>query len=189
MNRLAILIALWAFLVSPLRAEKLTLTVDPTASEVNFFLGSTLHDVHGTLGLTEGRLHFDTEGGEAAGLLIIDLIGAKTGNAKRDRKMHQEVLESKLFPKVEFTPRMTEGVLPLQGFGDLQLEGEVALHGSRHPATLQVRAKRVDQRVEATFTLEIPFVKWGLKDPSVFVLRTDKVVQVEGSIEGNLNRP
>ncbi len=56
-------------------------------------------------------------------------------------------------------------------------------------ATLQVRARRVDQRVEATFTLEIPFVKWGLKDPSLFVLRTDKVVQLEGTIEGTLAQP
>ena len=50
------------------------------------------------------------------------------------------------------------------------------------PVTVQVKNDLVTARAK----FAVPYVAWGMKDPSNLVLRVDKIVDVEVALNGNL---
>ena len=177
-------------LVAPLASasEPVTLKLDPGASHAKFTLGSTLHTVHGEMPILEGALRFDPNGGDATGDVVLDARGAVTGNTKRDKKMHQRVLQSATFPELVFHLTRIEGALPSRGSAELRLVGTLELLGSGHEVVIPATVSRTGSTVEGRAAVSVPYVEWGLEDPSVFVLRADKEVQVELDIRGELDR-
>lgn len=180
-------------LVSPVAAgqEMLVLDLDPEQSTVQFQLGATLHTVHGDLGPASGRIAFDAQTGLASGEVVIDLTGAETGAPRRDQKMHDKILETDRFPQAVYRVERIDlpGAL-VQGSNDLQLHGTLTLHGVTHRVALPAIADLQGDRVSATAWLDVPYVDWGLEDPSFFLLRVTKSVRVEitavGRIEGEI---
>lgn len=170
----------------PLEAAEQVLELDLDTTAVTFTLGSILHTVDGAMHLKEGTIRFDLESGEASGRVVIDAKLTETGNKKRDKKIHAKVLESGDFPEIVFTPETIEGAMAESGGSDLTLSGTVSIHGSDHPVTLKARVEREGGSISATSTLTIPYVEWGMQDPSVFVLRTDKQVEVSLMVHGIL---
>ncbi|MBZ0113025.1 MAG: YceI family protein, partial [Thermoanaerobaculia bacterium] len=159
-------------------SSKQTLTLDPEATEVTFELGATGHDVEGSLYLRSGELTLDFEGGTASGEITIDAVRTETGNEKRDRDMHEKVLESSLFPVFVFSASGLRGALATEGPSSIQLIGSISIHGEDHPLTLPVTVHEEAGQLIANATFDIPYVEWGMKDPSIFVLRVAKVVVV-----------
>jgi polyisoprenoid-binding protein YceI len=184
---LAVLLAAAA----PLAAENLVLELDPRETTVSLRFGATLHTVHGSLGKTSGRIEFDPATGAASGEVVVDLTGATTGNDRRDRKMHERILATGRYPQAVFHLERVNLPRPLrQGENDLQLHGTVDFHGASHPVSLSARATLTGNQVRASGWLEVPYVQWGIPDPSFFLLRVAKVVTVEvtavGRLEGRL---
>ncbi len=184
--RAVLLVVACAVAATAVAAEPLVLRLDPAASTVSFILASTLHEVHGTLPLSAGSITFDPAGGPASGAITVDASRAETGNEGRDEKMHGEVLETKKYPTIAFTPTRTEGALPADGSGRLTLVGMLALCGTSHELTLPASVERRGDRVTAIATVVIPYVAWGLEDPSVFVFRAAKEVTVTLAVSGQL---
>jgi hypothetical protein len=75
-------------------AQGSVFTVDPSKSTVEFTLGASLHTVHGTFKLKSGEIHFDPAKGTASGAIVVDALSGESGNEGRDKKMHQEILET-----------------------------------------------------------------------------------------------
>ncbi len=167
-------------------AEPLTLRLDPKTSRVRFELDALAHTIHGSLTVTSGELRFDPETGAASGEVVIDAKSAETGNGSRDRTMHETVLESVRFPRIVFTATHIAGKFAREGASDLQLGGTIALHGASHPVVLPAHVEAHGGTVEATAPLTVPFVEWGLEDPSNFLLRVGKQVQVQLEAQGAL---
>lgn len=172
-------------------AEMLVLQLDPERTSVDFLLDATMHTVHGHLGSASGRIAFDPASALATGELVIDLADAETGVSRRDRKMHEKILETDRYPTAVF--RVNRLDLPQslqQGRNELQLHGELELRGARHAVAVPAVAILDGDRITATAWLEIPYIDWGLEDPSFFVLRVAKTVRVEietaGRLEGEL---
>ena len=44
-------------------------------------------------------------------------------------------------------------------------------------------------RWHGTATMKIPYVEWGLKSPSNFILKADPVVEVELELVGTIAKP
>ena len=174
------------WMLSPAHAVEQTLSLDPAATKISFTLGSTLHTVHGTLQLDEGTIVFDDELGTASGGVVIDAASAETGNRKRDKKMHHKVLASETHPLIVFTPQKMQHRLVDDGSGRILLGGTVSVHGVEHAVDLDATVSRRGQRITASFDLPVPFVEWGMEDPSVFVFRTDKEVLVHVDLQGTL---
>jgi polyisoprenoid-binding protein YceI len=173
-------------LAAPARAAEQILRLDPAATRVEFTLDATLHSAKGRLPLREGEIDIDLAAGTAHGRLVFDAARAETGHEGRDEKMHAEVLESARYPEIVYTVTGAKADLDATGAGTVTLEGAVAIHGSQHPCTVTGRVRREGDRVVAEGNLTIPYVAWGMKDPSVFVLRVAKEVAVRFTAVGML---
>jgi polyisoprenoid-binding protein YceI len=173
-------------LATPAIAIESTLTLDPAKTDVTFELGATGHDVHGVLHLERGALHFDTATGVASGDVTIDARLTETGNAKRDKTMHAKVLDSAAHPSMVFHARSIEGELAPAGHSRVTLSGTVTLVGKDHPLSFPAEVDITNGEVAARATFSIPFVEWGLHDPSTFILKVAKQVVVSIATKGTL---
>ena len=157
-------------------AQEIALDLDPAQTKVEYKLGATLHTVEGTFALKRGHISFDPESGKAAGELVVDTTSGQSGNNSRDRNMHKSVLESARYPEIIFRPDRVEGKVAPQGRSQVQLHGTFTIHGADHEMTVPVDVEITDGRYTAIAHFQIPYVKWGMKNPSTFLLRvSDKV--------------
>jgi polyisoprenoid-binding protein YceI len=183
---------LLATLVLAFEAEAETLTLDPSATEITFELDATGHTVRGTLYLTSGEIEFDPVTGSASGEIRLDARQTDTNNPRRDKKLHEKVLESAKFPTIVFRSQRIEGSqspagkVRLEGTSEFELIGTLELLGREHPLSIAARAEIRDRKVEARASFAVPYVEWGLHDPSVLILRVGKIVQVELETSGTL---
>jgi len=168
------------------RAGVMVATVDPDATRVTFTLDATAHVVHGTLGTLGGEVRLDPATGLTTGEIRIDARSAETGNDRRDRKMHAEVLESGTFPLILLRPRTIVGRIGDGSESDVTIRGELVVHGAPHDVELPASIRVSNGRFTAKLSFTVPFVEWGMKDPSFFLLRVAKEVQVDVSAEGTL---
>ena len=188
----ALLIALPAPIALPQHAgsqsagNSLMFTVDPAQSTVNWTLGSSLHTVHGTFALKRGSLQVDPATGKASGEIVMDATSGKSGNDGRDKKMHKEVLESGKFGDIIFQPNSISGKLDTQGDSTVQIHGTFVLHGSEHELTVPAQANLSGGHWMGRAKFSVPFIEWGLKDPSTWLLKADHSVSVELELKGTV---
>lgn len=175
-----------ALAAGPTAAQSLRLAVQPDAAAVHFLLDATLHKVEGTAILSLAEMTLDPATGAAEGRFVVDATSLETGNRRRDREMHRKVLESETYPEIVFRPERIGGTLPPAGAFEIELEGTLELQGAEHARTLLVRGERDGDRIEATAGFTIPYVAWGLRDPSKLVLRVAKQVEVEIELAAEL---
>lgn len=186
----AVFVIAWAVLVAPAarpaRAEQIALVLDPAASKVSFTLDATGHDVEGTMAVKSGRIVFDPATGSASGEIVLDLKSAKTGSDGRDEDMHEKVLETGKYPAATFRAEKVRGTVAPSGASQVTLDGTLSFHGSDHKMSLPAKIQVENGRARADTELQIPYVQWGLRDPSLFVLRVAKVVDVTVHAVGTL---
>jgi polyisoprenoid-binding protein YceI len=173
----------------PVRAQQGELELDPARTAIHFTLKSSLHTVHGTFRLKNGRVSFDPATGKLSGLVVVDATSGQSGNGGRDSKMHREILESQKYPEITFTPTEAQGHVDTQGDSQAQVKGMFRLHGDDHEMVIpvDVRISGSDLTLDANFS--IPYLSWGLKNPSTFILRASDTVQLSvhavGQWKGN----
>jgi polyisoprenoid-binding protein YceI len=168
------------------RADERTLRLDPAACRVAFSLGATLHTAKGTLPVRSAEIRFDLETARASGRVVLDARAATTDSEGRDEKMHAEVLESARFPEIVFVPTAARGSLDPNGSGTVALSGTLEIHGTGHPFTVTAKVRTEGEKVTAEGAFKIPYVAWGMKDPSVFVMRVAKEVDVRIEAAGTM---
>ena len=186
LKRRAVLILVAALAAVSAQAQPRTLVLDPQASKVSFTLKATGHEVEGAFAVQSGRIAFDPATGAASGEIAVDLKNARTGNKDRDEKMHGEVLETKKHPLAVFRAEKIRGTVPDSGTGQVILDGMLSLHGSEHKVSLPAKIAVQNGRVRADTEFQIPYVEWGLRDPSIVMLRVAKVVAVKVHAVGTL---
>lgn len=182
-------LALLLATASPLAAGgEVTLRLHPEETRITFTLGATLHTVRGSLRLQEGEIRFDPVLGMARGRIVVNAQSAETGNRRRDRDMHVKVLESEEYPEIVFSPVRLEGEFNLTGESQVELHGRLWIHGEDHPLALPAKVEVEGDTLRARSTFTIPYVEWGMKDPSTFFLRVAKTVEVQLEAVGTLER-
>ena len=170
-------------------AGEIVLGLDPAQSKVHWALGSTVHTVHGSFAFKKGNLHLDTSTGKARGEIVVDATSGNSGNDSRDKKMHKEVLESARYAEVIFRPDRVEGKITPQGTLAVQVHGLFILHGSEHELTVPVQAEFAGDHWTGRAKFNVPFIDWGLKNPSNFLLKVNHAVDIELELKGNLQKP
>lgn len=179
-----LLLALSLPLLAPLRAEETSLVFEPSQTGIHWTLDTLLHTVHGTFRLKEGSIRFDRATGKASGEIVIDALSGESGSSARDSRMHSSILESKLFPRIVFRPDSVSGQIPLQGAGKLAVHGAFELHGKTHDFTLPVEVDVNAAQIVVKSKFQVPYVQWGLKNPSTFILKVDDKVLIELTASG-----
>jgi polyisoprenoid-binding protein YceI len=166
------------FMTGALWAQPVKLHLDPAQTAVEYSVGSTLHTVHGTFKLKRGDFLFDPATGSVSGDLVVDAASGESGNATRDKRMKESVLESSRYPDIVFRPDKVDGKVAPSGHSQVQLHGTFTLHGTDHELIVPLSVDADDSRYTATATFVIPYIKWGLKNPSTFILRVNDKVEI-----------
>lgn len=169
-------------------AGEIVFALDPTQSKVHWTLGTTLHIVHGTFGLKKGMLHLDTGSRNASGEIVVDATSGNSGDDSRDKKMHKDVLDSAHHGEIVFQPDHVEGKITSEGTCNVLVHGVFVLLGKEHELTVPVQADLATDHWAGSAKFAVPFIDWGLKNPSNFLLHVDHTVQVELELKGSLKR-
>ncbi len=167
-------------------ASEIILGIDPAQSKVHWTLGSTVHTVHGSFAFKKGTVQLDTSTGKASGEIVVDATSGNSGNDGRDKKMHKEVLESGRYAEVIFRPDRVEGEITPQGIFTVQVHGLFVLHGSEHELTVPVQAELAGDHWTGSAKFNVPFIDWGLKNPSNFFLKVNHAVEMDLELKGSL---
>src|SRR6202171_2422022 len=176
----ALFAVLAAFLLAPTgRAQEIAVQLDPVQTKIEFTLGSTLHTVEGTFKLKSGSIQFDPSTGKMSGSIVVDATSGESGNAGRDRKMHREILESGKFPEIVFAPNHGKGAFNPKGPSKLEVSGQFSIHGQDHDLTLPIDIEPKGRQLTLAAHITIPYIKWGLKNPSTFILRASDKVEID----------
>ena len=170
-------------------AQDVNFKFDPQHTAINFTLGDVLHTVHGTFLLERGSLTLDPLTAKLSGEIVVNARSGQSGNGMRDRKMQKEVLESDRYSEIAFRPDHLEGTLALQGKSSVQVHGAFSIHGAEHELSAPAEVEIFPDGWRATMRFEVPYAKWGMKNPSTLFLKVSESVDIDLSAAGTLTRP
>jgi polyisoprenoid-binding protein YceI len=177
---LALFAVLAAHVLTPaLYAQESVVQLDAAQTKIEFTLGDILHTVHGTFKLKNGTIRFDPSTGKIGESIAVDATSGESGNGSRDRAMHREILESGKFTEIVFTPNQVKGTLARKGPSQVEVLGQFRLHGKDHDVTLPIDIQQDGQQLQLTTHFIVPYVQWGLKNPSTFFLRVSDKVTID----------
>ena len=165
--------------VAHAQSGKIRLQFSPADTSIKFTLGDILHTVHGSFQLKRGEVEYDSVADAVRGTLVADATSGQSGNRSRDRRMHKEILETAKFPEITFRPDRVEGTVATSGSSTVQVHGIFSVHGSNHELTLPIRLQVFSDHWIADSHFTIPYVKWGVKNPSTFFLRVSESVEID----------
>jgi polyisoprenoid-binding protein YceI len=161
-------------------AQAYVVNFDPAQTKVAFTLDTTLHNVHGTFQLKSGQIHFDSATGKASGAIIVDARSGDTDNKSRDKKMHQEILESQKYPEIVFTSQQVRGSFDPKKASQVDVTGTFRIHGQDHDITMTMALQPGSgSQLHCDTNFTIPYITWGMKDPSTFLLHANDTVELE----------
>jgi hypothetical protein len=181
--------ALLFFIATAVHAQSrgLKVLLDPAQTEIHWKLSGGLRTTHGTFKLKSGELFFNPATGIAEGEILVDASTGESGNAARDKRMQQEVLESNRYPAIFFHPAHIKGQFKDgDAVQELVGDGMFNIHGADHPLELPLKVQVASGVVTLTAKFTVPYVQWGMKDPSKFLLRVSKQVEIEVTAKGTL---
>jgi polyisoprenoid-binding protein YceI len=187
MKSLAIF-AFAVFLAPTALAQRQTFVVDPNASVVKMTLKTTHELVNGTFHLQSGSITFDPSTLTMSGSVTILAGSGTTGNSSRDKKMNHDILASGQHATISFQPRSYLGAIALSGDSALQVAGIFTLLGVPHGITIPmvVHIEGATATVRSDFV--VPYVQWGVKNPSFFIWKADNDVAIDLFLTGRLSK-
>jgi polyisoprenoid-binding protein YceI len=167
-------------------AQQQTFTVNPGTSSIGFALTGTGHEVRGIFHVTSGTIQFERNAPKMSGTVVVSASSGDSGDKSRDKNMNQKVLQSDRFTDISFQPQSYSGTLAPSGDSTIQVSGTFTLHGTPHDITVPMQVHIDGQNLTAKGTFIVPYVKWGLKDPSVFILKVAKEVHIDLNLAGTV---
>jgi polyisoprenoid-binding protein YceI len=166
------------------QAQEATLNFDPAQTTVDFTLGDVLHTVHGNFRLKTGQVRFDPATNSISGEIVVDAPSGNSGSTGRDRKMHKEILQSARYSEVTFRPDRVDGKVLASGRSAVQVHGMFGILGAEHEITVPAQVELAPDHWSLIVHFAVPYVKWGMKDPSTFILRVEKTVDIDLNARG-----
>ncbi|MGB8260893.1 MAG: YceI family protein [Terracidiphilus sp.] len=190
MKRLAqaIFLALSLALAAQAPAQHQKFTINPDSSQVTFALGGNAHSVHGTFHVASGAIEFDPGAGSISGSVVVSALSGESGDKGRDKKMQSDVLESAKFAEVTFAPKSYTGAIAASGDSTIHVTGVFTLHGAAHEIAVPMQLHADGSNLTARGRFTVPYVQWGLKDPSIFILKVAKDVEIELTLVGTVSK-
>lgn len=181
-SRLAVAsVALALFAAAPAicAANELIVELDPVKTHVAFTVADTLHTVHGTFRLAQGHFSFNPVTSAMSGEIVVDARSGNSGSRARDGRMTRDILQAKRFPEIRFTPTSKLGEVAPSGVSNINVTGSFLIHGQAHDMTLPMQVTVSGDEIAAKATFVVPYVQWGMKNPSNFLFKVNDKVEID----------
>jgi hypothetical protein len=165
-------------------AQRQTFAVNPDASEVRMKLNTTHEVVNGTFHIQSGLINFDRAATQISGTVIVAAGSGKTGNDSRDKKMNRDILKVDQFATVSFAPKSYTGTIAATGDSTIQVGGVFTLLGTPHDLMIPMQIHIDGSRSTARAQFVVPYVQWGLKNPSFLIWKAENDVTIDLNLVG-----
>jgi polyisoprenoid-binding protein YceI len=180
--------ALAAALVPAALAQHQTFVVNPDASQVKMTLNTTHEVVNGTFHIQSGSIGIDRIAPKMSGAVVVLAGSGNTGNGSRDKRMNKEILKVEQYATVSFEPKSFTGAIAQSGDSTIQATGTFTLLGTPHEITLPILVHVEGTAATAKAHFDVPYIQWGLKDPSFFIWKADPKVSIDLFLSGQLSK-
>ena len=168
-------------------AQHQTFAVNPEASEVKMKLNKTHEVVNGTFHVQSGSINFDRTASHISGIVIVAAGSGKTGNDSRDKKMNKDLLKVDQFATVSFAPKTYSGTIAASGDSTIQVSGVFTLLGTAHDLTIPMQIHIDGSNATAKGQFVVPYVQWGLKNPSFLIWKAENDVGMDLNLIGQIS--
>jgi polyisoprenoid-binding protein YceI len=187
MKSFAVLV-LAAALAPAALSQHQTFVVNPDASEVKITLKTTHELVNGSFHVQSGSIEFDRSTPKMAGSVVVLAGSGKTGNDSRDKRMNKDILKVEQYGNVSFEPKTYTGAIALSGDSNLQVTGIFTLLGTPHEIAIPILVHLEGTTATAKAHFVVPYVQWGVKNPSFMIWKADDDVAIDLSLAGRLSK-
>jgi polyisoprenoid-binding protein YceI len=181
-------LALVVILAPAALAQHQTFDVNPDASEVKMTLKTTHEIVNGTFHIQSGSIEFDRSAPKLSGSVVVLAGSGKTGNDGRDKKMNKDILKVEQHATVSFEPKSYAGAIASSGESTIQVTGIFTLLGAPHKITIPMLVRLDGTAATAKAHFVVPYVEWGLKNPSFLIWKADNDVAIDLLLTGRLSK-
>ena len=169
-------------------AQHQNFTINPDASEIKITLNTTHEVVHGTFHLQSGSIEFDHSAPKMSGSVVVLAGSGKTGNDSRDNKMNKDILKVDHYTTISFAPKSYTGTIAPSGDSTIQVSGIFTLLGNPHDLTLPIQVHMDGSKATVKAHFVVPYVQWGLKNPSFLFWKAENVVAIDLLLTGALSK-
>jgi len=147
----------------------------------------TTHElVSGTFHIQSGSIEFDRGSLKMSGSVVVLAGSGKTGNDSRDKKMNKDILQVEQHATVSFEPKSYAGTIAASGDSTIQVAGIFTLLGMPHQITIPMLVHLEGATASAKAHFVVPYVQWGLKNPSFLIWKAENDVAIDLSLVGHL---
>jgi polyisoprenoid-binding protein YceI len=168
-------------------AQHQTFAVNPDASEVKMTLNTTHEVVNGTFHIQSGSIEFDRGNPKMSGSVAVLAGSGKTGNDGRDKKMNKDILRVDQYTTVTFAAKIYTGTIAPSGDSTIQVSGVLTLLGTPHDLTIPMQIHIDGSTAKATAQFVVPYVQWGLKNPSFMFWKAENDVAIVLNLVGQVS--
>jgi polyisoprenoid-binding protein YceI len=167
-------------------AQRQAFAVNPDASEVKMKLNTTHELVNGTFHIQSGSIEFDRSAPKMSGSVTVLAGSGKTGNNSRDKKMNKDILKVDQYTTVSFAPKTYTGTIAPSGDSTIQVSGVFTLLGNPHDLTIPMQIHMDGSKATARAQFVVPYVQWGLKNPSFMFWKAENDVAIDLNLVGQV---
>ena len=182
------LFALAVVLTPAAFAQHQTFVVKPDASEVKMTLKTTHEIVNGAFHVQSGSVEFDQSNPKMSGSITVAAGSGKTGNDTRDKKMNKDILKVEQYATISFEPKTYAGTIAPSGDSTLQVTGIFTLLGTPHEITVPMQVHLDGAGATAKAHFVVPYVQWGVKNPSFLIWKADNDVAIDLNLVGTISK-
>lgn len=169
-------------------AQHQTFSVNADASEVKMTLNTTHEVVSGTFHVQSGSIEFESGAPKMSGTVVVAAGSGKTGNGSRDKKMNKDILKVEQHATVSFEPKSYTGSIAASGNSSIQVTGIFTLLGTPHEITIPLLVHLEGANATAKGHFEVPYVQWGLKNPSFLIWKAENDVAIDLNLVGTVSK-
>ena len=169
-------------------AQHQSFAVNPDASQIKMTLNTTHEVVSGAFHVQSGWIEFGRGAPRISGSVVVLAGSCKTGNDSRDKKMNKDILKVEQYASVSFEPKSYSGVIAPSGDSTIQVTGIFTLLGTPHEITIPILVHLEGTAATAKAHFVVPYVKWGLKNPSFMIWKADDDVAIDLFLAGRLSQ-
>ena len=169
------------------RGKLAVLELQPAKTTIAYSLEGWPHHTQGTFALEHGVIRLYPQTGKMDGIIIVDAASGNSGHPVRDERMKSSILEVDRFPDISFAPQQVVSHGNVQGEFPVTVRGLMLLHGAQHDFTIKASVRRDGNDVTIHCNFAIPFVEWGLEDPSILMFKVSKEVDIDVTINAHLS--